>query len=162
MAFSLTHEDLCKNLSYDSETGEFTRIKSNTNCVKIGDRAGSVAKNGYIEISVCSHRYYAHRLAWFYTFEEWPSEVDHINRNRSDNRICNLRTVTHEENMKNTTKRTDNTSGYTGIARDKRTGKWIARIGNKHWLGRHKTLEEAIIARKKGEIKFGYMQKEEE
>ena len=95
-------------------------------------------------------QYKAHRLAWFYVHGEWPDgEIDHINWVKNDNRICNLRVVTHSENMQNT-RRQD--KGVTF-----KRGYWRARISlNKHqiFLGHFKNKEDAIAARKAAELKY--------
>ena len=88
-----------------------------------------------------------------------PKELftDHINRNKLDNRKSNLRTVTKSENAINTKLNSNNASGYKGIYWDKFTNKWRAEIKifyKKISLGRFLNLEDAILARKEGEIKY--------
>lgn len=72
---------------------------------KTGSRAGlpmSGASPGYLTVNYCDHSYRAHRVAWLLHYGAWPvDELDHINGNRSDNRICNLRDVTHSQNQMN-------------------------------------------------------------
>lgn len=83
-------------LAYDPDTGVFTRLKTdNPNpAAVVGGVAGHVQPHGYRHIRVGDHRYLAHRLAWFYVYGVWPAdEIDHINRDRDDNRISNLRLV---------------------------------------------------------------------
>ena len=79
-------------------------------------------------------------------------EIDHINHNIKDNRKCNLRTVTHAQNMKNLKKSKRNTSGYKGISFDKKLGKWRAQIrcdDKRIHIGIFDSIEEAILARNK-------------
>jgi hypothetical protein len=73
----------------------------------------------------------AHRIAWLFAYEEDPSEkhIDHINGDRSDNRICNLRLATHKQNACNQRKKNDTTSAYKGVSWYKRKRKWVAQIG---------------------------------
>ena len=81
--------------------------------------------------------------------------TDHINKIKTDNRKCNLRSVTSSRNQFNRKIAKNNKSGYTGVYLNK--GRWVARIKKNYkgiHLGRYKTLEEAIIARKKGEKKY--------
>jgi hypothetical protein len=77
-------------------------------------------------------------------------EIDHINRDKLDNRKSNLRFVTHKENTFNQSVRVNNKSGIRGISYDSSRKKWIATIGNRS-LGRFKTKDEAIEARVKAE-----------
>jgi hypothetical protein len=91
----LTAERLRKRLRYDAETGLFTR-RVGSGHAHAGDMAGSVHSTGYVRICIDGGRYTAHRLAWLYVHGVWPSgQIDHINRNRSDNRIANLRERRH-------------------------------------------------------------------
>ena len=80
-------------------------------------------------------------------------EVDHINRNKLDNRRRNLRIVSHSENMYNISLYKNNTSGFRGICWDKRFNKWMVRMGNK-FCGYSKTLKGAILIRRESENKF--------
>jgi hypothetical protein len=85
--------------------------------------------NGYLECSLDSKRYYLHRLAWFYVYKVWPSDnIDHINGNKSDNRLVNLRQATQSQNMHNRNKYKNNTSGYKGVTWHKQYKKWNAQI----------------------------------
>jgi len=99
----LTADMLRSELSYDPETGVFRRRISHHWTVRIGDIAGHVNKEGYRKIVVLRKSYQAHRLAWLYVHGRWPKDqIDHINRNRSDNRIKNLRDVSPQLNSHNT------------------------------------------------------------
>ena len=151
----LTAEYLRSVLHYAQETGIFTWKVSTARRVKVGDIAGCPNGRGYLLISVCSRLYPAHRLAWLYMYGEWPKDqLDHINRNRSDNRIANLREATSKQNNQNAGKRSDNTSGHPGVSWHKRKSKWRASIKHnyKHiYLGYFSILEEAIAARKVAE-----------
>jgi len=75
----------------------------NSNRVKVGDIAGSLDKHGYIQIEINNRRYQLHRLIWIYHNETIPEgmQIDHINHDRSDNRIDNLRLATHSQNLGN-------------------------------------------------------------
>lgn len=102
---------------------------------------------------------YAHRAILAMMTGEWPDEVDHINGDKSDNRLTNLRAVSRSENMKNTSLRSDNTSGVTGVYFDKSRCLWAAEIlagGKRSHLGRYRTKKEAVLARKAAEIRFGF------
>ena len=154
----LTAEKLREFLHYEPETGIFTRKVSTARRVKAGDVAGCPDGRGYLLIQAQSRLYRAHRLAWLYVYGTWPTDqIDHINRIRTDNRISNLREVSHKQNGQNRSKPSNNTSGYTGVRWYKRISKWVAQIRHnyKHiYLGCYNTIEEAIAARKAGELKY--------
>jgi hypothetical protein len=128
---------------------------STSNSVKVGDVAGSLDGEGYLLIMVQSRLYRAHRLAWLYVYGTWPEgQLDHINRNRSDNRISNLREVTNKQNHQNRSKPSNNTSGHPGVSWHKRDSKWLSSIRHnykKTHLGYFTNIEDAIAARKAAE-----------
>ena len=122
--------------------------------------AGYKNNAGYIVIKIKGILYYAHRLAWLYMYGKFPKKLmDHINHDRLDNRICNLRCVSHSGNHKNKSMAPTNTSGCTGVSWDKVNSKWLAQIThNKRAmnLGRYKTFNEAKKARQLAERKYGF------
>lgn len=96
----LTQEYLKSRLRYDPETGHFTWISELARWS--GKRAGSSDSAGYIAIEIDGRGYKAHRLAWLYVHGRMPADqLDHINRDKADNRIENLRECTHAENCMN-------------------------------------------------------------
>jgi hypothetical protein len=115
-------EEIKDFISYNPETGECVWKKINSNRVKNGDTAGSQHTNGYREVSFKNRKYLLHRVIWFIHYGEQPGDkqIDHMNGNRSDNRISNLRLVTQLDNLLN--------KKVLGIYHDKRDGKWYARI----------------------------------
>lgn len=156
----LTQEQLKDYLSYNPETGIFVRRVTVCGNAKAGTTAGCFNARGYCTIGINNKRYKAHRLAWLYQYGVLPAgEIDHINHNKSDNRIANLRTVTHRENGLNQPIRHDNSSGHTGVYFNNRTGKWcaqISKIKGRDYLGSFAHKEQAITARKYAEIKHGF------
>ena len=91
----LTAERLRERLHYDAGTGVFTR-RVGSGHARTGEMAGSVHSTGYVRISIDGGKYTAHCLAWLYVHGVWPpDQIDHINGNRSDNRIANLRERRH-------------------------------------------------------------------
>lgn len=128
----LTAERLREVLHYDPETGVFIRKVRLAQRHQVGDRADFVVRGGglkgYYRVSLFSERHLAHRLAWLYVYGEWPRhEIDHMNGDRGDNRICNLRDVTGAVNVQNMrVPRKRNLSGYLGVYASQ--GKWVARI----------------------------------
>lgn len=135
---------------YNPITGLFKRKVRTSNRIKIGQIAGTENAQGYILLTVDSIRYLAHRIAWLYVHGEMPGDmIDHINGNRSDNRIDNLRQANNAENLRNRGKTASNKSGFKGVSFDKRTQKWMARIGvgyQARFLGRFDTPEAAHTA----------------
>ena len=92
MSQELTQDYLKSILHYDPDTGVFTWLKKLSNNTKVMGVAGTIAQDGYVKIRINSQGYPAHRLAWFYFYGTFPQEqLDHINLNRSDNAIKNLR-----------------------------------------------------------------------
>ena len=151
----LTQSRLKELFSYDPETGLFTRISCDKRSDYIGKIAGHKNKRGYIKIKISQKAYAAHRLAWLYIYGEFPKgEIDHINRVKDDNRICNLRDVPTIVNGLNKGLDKNNKSGVKGVMLYKPNNKWLACIGyhgKYHHLGYFDKKEDAIKARKKAE-----------
>lgn len=101
----------------------------------------------------------AHRVAWAIYYGKWPTIIDHINRNRSDNRISNLREVTAVENARNTKVYETNKTGFAGTSYCTTRGKYNASIkvhGVHKNLGQYETLQEAVAVRRAAEMKYGF------
>lgn len=125
---NLTQNDLKKFLSYDSLSGDFTWMVSRGK-VKDGNIAGYLCPNGYIQIGIYYKEYYAHRLAWLYTTGKFPKKhIDHINRNKADNRFSNLRECDVQQNLINRAIQKNNTSGYKGVSWFHKRSKWVCSI----------------------------------
>lgn len=135
-------------LDYDADTGDFRWRVTRSNRVKAGAIAGTVKRDGYVQICIDSRPIAGHRLAWLYVFGEWPiEELDHLNGNRSDNRLANLRDVARGVNAQNRQGAMSNSScGVLGVS-------W--RACYKHWrvsvviygvqreIGTFKSLDDA-------------------
>jgi len=153
-----TEQRLKELLNYDPTTGDFTWLIKYCHKVMVGNIAGytSLGRKNYIHIGIDSVIYPAHRLAWFYTYGEWPKyEIDHINMNKNDNRINNLRLSYPGPQQFNTGIFSHNTSGFKGASWDKATKTWRAYIqikGKFIGLGYFKNIEDAVFARKNKEI----------
>jgi len=144
----LTQEQLKEIISYDAVTGIFTNLV-NRRKAKAGTVAGGIDGMGYWQLSIKDKPYRGHRLAWLYVHGAWPTDtIDHINGNRSDNRLVNLRAALKAENNRNTNGR-GSSCGFKGVTLNKKTGKYIAQIhahGMHHHLGCFDRPEDAAYA----------------
>lgn len=160
-------------LDYDPEVGVFTwkprhllwfkdkRSWKIWNTKFAGKTVGAIGPNGYVVTTVLGQSVYGHRIAWLWMTGEWPTLIDHIDQNRSNNRWANLREATHTMNMQNAKIRSDNTSGVKGVTWSKARQCWVAQIqvkGMGLFLGHFDTMSEALDARKKAELaQTGYV-----
>lgn len=142
-AIQMDQDYLKSVLDYNKETGKFTwkkrdliffksvRAANSFNSKYSGKRAGNKNISGYRTIRLHGDNYYEHRLAWMYVYGKFPkNEIDHINSNRSDNSIKNLRLATRAENSQNQQKAPSHNK-YTkliGVSFNKRAGLFIAQI----------------------------------
>lgn len=126
----LTLDELKVLLSYDPATGDFTwRVTRKWARHVAGDKAGYVNRvTGYRYITIERKNYYEHRLAWYFMTGKWPHQIDHINRDKLDNRFSNLREVDRYRNMRNQSLRKDTKSGYKGVVWHKRNQHWQAQL----------------------------------
>lgn len=131
--------ELKKYLIYDQESGDLFWKVSPAKSVKEGSLAGTLNKKGYKVVRFNYKYYKAHRIAWLLFYGGWPKfEIDHINGDRSDNRIANLRLASRVQNLANRQKQKDTSSKYKGVYWNKKEKKWKASIrteGKKIHLG---------------------------
>jgi hypothetical protein len=146
MKTPITAARLRELLAYDPETGVLTRLttKSRGDCVGTTD-----PRTGYMYIGVDYKRYGYHRVVWFHVHGSWPlGDIDHINGDRGDNRLSNLRDVPHQTNMQNKRKAMPgNRAGFLGV--NPYLKKFVAAIevnGKRIYLGVFPTPEEAHAA----------------
>jgi hypothetical protein len=150
----LSQETLKEWLHYNNETGVFTRKKSISN-VRVGDEAGTYS-HGYCKIQLFGREYQAHRLAWFYIYGIWPRGlIDHINRDKCDNRIANLRLATRQQNSFNQSAHGDNQLGVKGVHNNGYGYKAQIHLnGVQYCLGTFDTIEEATRVRQVAEARL--------
>ena len=146
----LTIERLKELLTYNPETGLFTWNVDRGGRAKKGSKAGALSHSGYVYISIDRKTVLAHRIAWMMVHGEMPDKhVDHINGDRTDNRIANLRLAVRSQNNANAKLRKDSGSGFKGVTFSKQMQKWVGQIrvnGRLIYLGSYRTPEEAHAA----------------
>jgi len=145
----VTQSDLKNLYLYNPDTGEFKHAKKRKGVSNLSKPVGTV-DGGYIKLRVNNELHRAHRLAWLHE-KGYISEkevIDHIDHNKLNNAINNLRQVTRSENSKNLSKFKSNTSGHSGVFQDR--GKWRAKItadGKTKYLGTYNNKNDALAAR---------------
>jgi hypothetical protein len=118
-------------------------------------RAGSVRSDGYLCVVLDGKRHLVHRVVWVIKKGFNPEFIDHIDGDRLNNQISNLREVSKGQNNQNSSIRTDNKSGIVGVSWYKNYSKWLVKISNTH-IGYFDCFFLACCARKSAESKLGY------
>lgn len=140
---------------YEPDTGKlFWRVRRSR-------REAFTGKNfqGYLVGRIYRERFAAHRVIWKMVHGVDPSEIDHINHDRSDNRLSNLREVKRFENCRNRSQSKANSSGVAGVMFHKAAGKWLAKIMVDYrtvHLGLFQQFDDAVAARKAAEVEYGF------
>lgn len=145
----LTLQEATRIFRYDEETGKLYWNERVHKRIRIGQECGRITSHGYRKLRVFGTEYYVHRLVWFIKTGDWPkNQIDHINRNRLDNRFFNLRDVTCQQNLCN--------NNFQGIRKASRGSTYSASISvNKQtiYLGNFPTAELArnayLVAKEK-------------
>lgn len=152
-------------VSYDPDTGRMLWIarplrvdgKPN-NRVRVGDDVGWEDRStGYRKVQLGGVGTYAHRLAFYLATGELSETVDHVNGDRTDNRLVNLRAAKFSENARNMAVRSDNKSGHPGVSWCRKSRLWYAYIaldGRSYSLGRYARIEDAVSARRAAEKRY--------
>lgn len=132
-------------LIYDPATGALTWRKSPAPRAQAGRPAGSMNNRGYRKLTFLDVSHLAHRVVWAIHYGEWPTAIiDHINGDKADNRIANLRLATPSQNGMNRQKMPGSVSRFKGVYRNR--GKWqvyLRRGGIQRSLGRFASEEDA-------------------
>lgn len=168
----LTPSELRELLEYDPQTGVLSWREPSCSWFKspghwraykdwVAGRGPFTSEHsaGYLVGNVLSRQMLAHRVAWAVFYGVWPEQIDHINHDKKDNRLTNLRDAPQRENAKNASMREDNTSGVVGVTWSRTRRKWAAQIVVDYKtipLGRYTTFAEAVRARKEAEQKYGF------
>jgi hypothetical protein len=146
----LTVDEARRVFDYDADSGILSRRVSTGSRSRLGP-TGCPVPTGYLMVRLHRKAHYVHRLAWLLTYGEWPvGEIDHINGDRSDNRLCNLRDLGRAENGQNIGVPANNTSGATGVYFSARAQRWVAEIKvnqKKRHIGTFVLLADAVAAR---------------
>jgi hypothetical protein len=161
----ITQAELKELFDYDPITGIVTRLKRTTRKagsersiknIQLTERAGTVSAQGYRVIRLHNKTYREHRLIWLWMTGEIPKhQIDHINRNKADNRWSNLRECNNTENQQNRTVASKNKTGHIGVFWYKNGYMAQIRVNKKSiYLGRYKTVEEAAEAYKQAKAKY--------
>jgi hypothetical protein len=118
-----------------------------------------ITRSGYLKGTLFGRKFYAHRVVYAYFNNVWPVQIDHIDGNKLNNKLSNLRNVDQSTNSKNLPKSKSNTTGFTGVHFDNRRKKFIAKLMvNKRsiHIGEFTSLDEAISARKNANINYSF------
>lgn len=133
---------------FDYQDGELF-WKVDRRKTKVGAKAGRTKSNGYCEVRLDGRLQGTHRLIFIMFHGFLPRIIDHIDGNPSNNAIENLREATHAENMRNSKRPKNNTSGFKGVYFDKRNKTWIAQCvkdNRNNYLGSFDDIHEAANA----------------
>ena len=141
---------------FDYRDGQLYWKEKRYSPIDLSKPAGFIGKSGYRTIRIEGKDYRAHRLVWKYHYGKDPKEfIDHIDGNKSNNNIKNLRESTTQQNGFNRGPQKNNKLGIKGVS--KNGNKYIATIfinGKVKYLGVFNTIEEARLVREEAEIKF--------
>jgi hypothetical protein len=156
---SISHDFLTSILDYDPESGLFFWKNLEGNKKRLnGKVAGAKHIQGYWMLQIKEQRFLAHRLAWFYVHKEWPAKnIDHIDRNKLNNKITNLRLGDQSQNSANQKIKKNNQSGIKGVSYRRDIKKWRARImvnRKEITLGVFETSEDASLAYRQAASKY--------
>ena len=154
-----TKEEVVRLFDYDPTTGIVKRRVTVASNARTGQVVGWLNSDGYLSVRVNKTNYKLHQIIWLYSYGCWQNGViDHINRNKTDNRIANLRDTTIQVNNINKGVRSDNKTGVPNIAwreRDKLFYVACRRNGKQNYGGSFKSLEEARVFAEKFVAEIG-------
>lgn len=143
----MNQNELTHLLDYNPDAGIFTWKNPISTKYRKGDVAGSLRVDGYVQLKLSGKPYLAHRLAWLYVHGSIPAYIDHINQNRSDNRLENLREASKSQNGANRERCKNNATGYKGVIKKK--SRYVAALTHNKKrieMGHYATPEQAWSA----------------
>lgn len=145
-----SQKELNRLLIYNRHSGKLYWGIRPSRAIRVGYDAGSLHPQGYVMVQLRKKIYAAHRLIWKMVYGKEPDTIDHINGDKADNRISNLRNVSHTENLQRKRKaRSDSTTGLLGVSFRRDCNKYQAKIcrnGVTLHLGTFTTPEAAHAA----------------
>lgn len=153
-----TRSELSEIFNYDRETGILSGKETRGNR-KAGKPVGHKCTTGYLQVRLLGKNLSVARICWIIAVGTLPDQIDHINRDKTDNRLCNLRESCQTRNQRNKATQKNNTSGKKGVSFDRQSGLWKVRIGagNKRvTIGMFKHFALAVAAREGAEKALGY------
>jgi HNH endonuclease/AP2 domain len=142
----ITQQDVSEFFEYKNGSLYWKKVVHPNKQHLIGCEVGSIHSTGYRHVTWMSKIWKVHRLIFVLHHGYLPKEIDHINGDRADNRIENLRAVTRSENQCNRPALTSNTSGYPGVSWHKKSKAWVVRVmknGKSYLVGYFKDIELA-------------------
>ena len=152
------NQELLKSLFDYHKNGYFIRKKTTSRLGKAGSIAGVLDKKmGYIRVGISKKYYLLHRLIFMMHYGYMPDEVDHINGNKLDNRIDNLRAASKSQNLRNRPRNINNTSGYKNVSWNKNHEKWSVTLsynGKKKYIGYFEDIELADLVAQEARNKY--------
>lgn len=140
----MTQDEARTLFDYDAASGELC-LRASRRVIRVNSRAG------YRQVMVKGKMHYAHRIIWLWVYGEWPTEVDHANGDKGDNRLDNLRLATRTQNNANARRLRIGKSGFRGVYLDARnpSNPWVAKMTTgkvQRHLGTYPTPELAHAA----------------
>ena len=153
---------LLELFDYNQNTGIVTRkVVVTGSGVRSYQQVSNKTDRGYLWVQVDAKRHRLHRIIWKMVYGDFDEsmQIDHINGVRNDNRLSNLRLVTHGDNNKNCCTFKHNTSGISGVTWHKAQRQWVSYIGlngKRSHLGYFNHMDEAVKARKEAEVLYNY------
>ena len=155
-----TQKELLEYLSYDADTGILTWIKKPSKKIVLNSRAGSQTETGYRTLYFKGKKYQEHHVIWCIVHGQFPTmQIDHIDQDRSNNAINNLREVSQSENSRNRARARRTRLGEVGIWWCRRRRKYVAEITLNRKKVYQKTfddIDDAIRERKAKALELGF------